>query len=373
MSSYNDIRKIKYTKNPTDPVSLHEYIIFEDAHAKEKYVVFKFSNNVNQHLFSLKFEVLQYNKDNELLEKSVVLHSDFVAEANELFVPDAKLKVNFECQSLEVSLEEAEFDRVVWSNGEFSDNSYRFATYAETVAKPKPVSKEEDANKKQSVKKAKNTVKNGFNMRNLFRANKAVFPAVFNVFLCVILIALVVLSIFYLNRKTGAFTLDSFIVKESSLGEVTVLSYNGESEEAKIPSKLGEYYVTKIADGAFVGSTVKTVVLATEKPLTVETGAFKNCKKLISVTSNSKATVTVMESAFYNCTALATFNVPTARLSAKCFDGSNAIDTLRFHSVLFTDGKLLDLFNGLDSLHLKGLYMTIQPDTVEFFKNVYVG
>ena len=47
MSSYNNIRKIKYTKNPTDVVALQEYIIFEDSHANEKYVVFRFSNNVN--------------------------------------------------------------------------------------------------------------------------------------------------------------------------------------------------------------------------------------------------------------------------------------------------------------------------------------
>ena len=48
MSSYNRVEKIKYAKDPTDVVSLDEYIVFENARAEEKCVVFKFSNNLNQ-------------------------------------------------------------------------------------------------------------------------------------------------------------------------------------------------------------------------------------------------------------------------------------------------------------------------------------
>ena len=54
MSSYNNIRKIKYTFNPADPVTLKEYILFEDYRDKNKFAVFKFANNVNQHLRAIK-------------------------------------------------------------------------------------------------------------------------------------------------------------------------------------------------------------------------------------------------------------------------------------------------------------------------------
>ena len=376
MSSYNNIRKIKYTKTPSDIVSLHEYIIFEDSHAKEKYVVFKFANNVNQRLLAFKFEVLQYNKDNELLEKSVVVHDNFIADANDLFVPNAKLKVNFECESLEVKLESASFDRVVWSGGEFSDNSYRFESYAETVAKPvkvTPVETDGKNSKKDKIKK-QNKNKFDFNIKNIYRRNKAVFPAVFNVILCVIVIGLVVFSTFYFKRVTGAFEIGDFIVKENSPGYVTVLEYKGEKEDVVISSTLElkdeVYYVTKIAGGAFRNSSVKSVAFTTGKAVVIETGAFSNCGSLMSVSGESSCgEITVMEGAFTDCKALSSFSVPTALLCSKCFDGTNNIKNLRFNRVVFNDGKLLDIFNGLKSISLNSLYMNAEV-TASFLEGV---
>ena len=358
MSSYNNIRKIKYTKSPSDIVSLQEYIIFEDSHAKEKYVVFRFSNNLNQHLLGFRFEVLQYNKDNELLEKSTVIHENFVAEANDLFVPNAKLKINFECESLEVRLETATFDRVIWSDGEFKDNSYRFESYAETVSKPvHTTQKEPDKSKPKGKKKNKNKIKNklGFNIKNISSRNRPKFPAVFNVFLCLLVIGLVIFSSFYFKRVTGAFSIDGFVVKESSLGYVTILEYNGKKDEVEIPSilktKSNSYSVSKIAKGAFANSKIKSVNIKTERSLVIETGAFKDCSKLTDVTGEEYCSdIILMEGAFKDCKALISFTVPTAQLCSKCFDGTNNIKNFVFDSVVFEGGKLLDVFNGLDSI-----------------------
>ena len=376
MSSYNNIRKIKYTKNPSDIVTLHEYIMFEDSHAKEKYVVFKFSNNVNQRLLGFKFEVLQYNKDNELLEKSTVVHDNFIADANDLFVPNAKLKVNFECESLEVKLESASFDRVAWSGGEFTDNSYRFDSYAETVKnpeKPTPAAVESQA---KTEKKHKGRL--DFNIRNIFRRNKAAFPAVFNVFLAIIVIGLVVFSTFYFKKVTGAFAVDNFIVSESSPGFVTIISYTGDKDNVEIPSSLYDgkegYYVIKIGKNAFLNSSVKSIEINTEKELRIERGAFTNCSKLVSVTASSSCgKIEVMGGAFTDCTALTTFRVPTAKLSSKCFDGTNNIKNLAFYEVLFdvNEGKLLDIFSGLKSANFAGLNfnkMSEAPDS--FFEGI---
>ena len=377
MSSYNNIRKIKYTKNPTDIVTLHEYIIFEDSHAKEKYVVFKFSNNVNQRLLGFKFEVLQYNKDNELLEKSVVVHENFVAEANDLFVPNAKLKINFECESLEVRLESASFDRVIWSDGEFKDNSYRFEQYAETLTKKgeKPAPAAESKQHQKAAEPKQNKNKLDFSIKNIFRRNKAVFPAVFNVILCVIVIGFVIFSTFYFKRVTGAFAVGDFILEESSPGYVSIVNYTGNSESVTIPSNFedGRYYVIKIAKGAFGNSTVKGVEFKTEKSLTIETGAFANCGNLASVTgTKSCGDITLMEGAFTDCSALTSFTVSTAQLCRKCFDGTNNITILVFDSVVFSDGKLLDIFNGISSITLDNILFNITdmdvPDS--FFDGV---
>ena len=59
MSSYNSIEKIKYTDSLSDAVSLDEYIVFGNEKREEKYVVFRFSNNVDQKLLGMKFEVNQ--------------------------------------------------------------------------------------------------------------------------------------------------------------------------------------------------------------------------------------------------------------------------------------------------------------------------
>ena len=359
MSSYNNIRKIKYTKSPSDVVTLHEYIIFEDSHAKEKFVVFKFSNNVNQRLLSFKFEVLQYNGNNELLEKSVVVHENFVAEANDLFVPNAKLKLNFGCESLEVKLVSASFDRVAWNDGEFTDNSYRFDSYAEKVLKPaKAVKTSGKEDTKPAAKKQKHK-KLGFNIKNIFRRNKAVFPAVFNVILSIIIIGLVVASTFYFKSVTGAFAVDDFILLESSPEYVTVLNYTGNEENVAIPSKLEDRYnVIKIANGAFANSRVKKVEIMTQKSLLIETGAFSRCGSLIEVSAASSCgEITLMEGAFTNCTALTTFAVPTAKLCSKCFYGTDNIRSLVFDNVVFSGGKLLDIFNGLESISFDFLFM----------------
>ena len=375
MSSYNNIRKIKYTKNPSDVVSLQEYIIFEDSHAKEKYVVFKFSNNLNQRLLGFKFEVLQYNKDNELLEKSVVLHEDFTAEANDLFVPNAKLKVNFECESLEVKLASASFDRVVWSDGEFQDNSYSFDSYAETVAKPARGANATDVKKKPNEKDKNKKNKLGYNIKDIFRRNKAGFPTVFNVFLCIVFVGLIVFSTFYFKNATGAFSVEDFVVQESSSGYVTILDYAGNEEDIEIPSILETeddvYYVAKIAKGAFSNSSIKSIEIKTERSLLIETGAFSNCSNLTEVIGASFCgEIIVMEGAFKNCTALNTFIVPTAELCSKCFDGTNNIKNLEFYMLEDRGKKLLDIFNGLNSISLNHLkyYFSNVPDN--FLENV---
>ena len=74
MSSFNNITKIKYNQNQSDPVSLCEYVLCSDTNNK-KVVVFKFKNNLNQQLSEIKFEVFQYDEKSfsELIRRAEVL------------------------------------------------------------------------------------------------------------------------------------------------------------------------------------------------------------------------------------------------------------------------------------------------------------
>lgn len=373
MSSYNNIRKIKYTKTPSDVVSLIEYIMFEDSRAKQKYVVFKFSNNVNQRLYEFKFTVLQYDAGRGLIEKSTVSHKDFIAEANDLFVPNAKLKLDFNCDSIEVKLESAVFDRISWVNGQFSDNPYRFDTYAESVAKanaPAPAEsnkkltkaekKAEKKNAKDVGRKDKKRNKAGYWIKNISRCNRAVFPSVFNVIMCVIFVGLIVFSAFYFKDTTGAFAFGDYVLCETSPGYVTVLDYTGEEQNLTLSSSLeaeseeASYTVSKIAKGAFSHSSLTTLTFNINRPLVIEEGAFVGLGELTQVNGNgSSGKITVMYGAFDGCSALAEFNVGTAELLAGCFKGADSLTRLAYSKILCS--KLLEVFDGLESVTLSSV------------------
>ena len=175
----------------------------------------------------------------------------------------------------------------------------------------------------------------------------------------------------YFQMTTGAFVVDDYVVKESSSGYVTILNYSGTEENIEIPSTLNDRYtVTKIADGAFRNSSIKSVEIKTSRELTIEKGAFKNCSNLVAVVGVDCGRVTLMEGAFTDCKKLTNFEVETARLSKKCFDGTNAIKTLIFDSVLFydDDAKLLDIFNGLESVTMSYYSNVSYPD--EFYTGI---
>ena len=208
MSSYNHIEKIKYTKNPSDVVALQEYIVFEDAKVQEKCVVFQFMNNLNHRLRELRFEVLQYDEEDDLLEKSVVVYDNFVSEPNATFVPNAKLQINFACKSLRVNLVSAAFDRVKWENGAFSDNSYRFEDYAKDSGAPSPAATAVAA--VEPAPAPKKIPKNGFRIKNVTRKNIAVFPKVFLAFVCIAVIAFVAVTLFLFRSSSKTFNIDGF-------------------------------------------------------------------------------------------------------------------------------------------------------------------
>ena len=143
MTSYKKTTKFKYTKNPSDVVVLREYILFEDSAQGSKSALLKFCNNLDQKLFGVQFEVYQYDEADSLIAKSLVVYDKFTAEANAEFVPKAKLKLSENCASISVKLISADFDRIRWEKGSFTDTGYEFKRY---VAEANKTQKEQENN-----------------------------------------------------------------------------------------------------------------------------------------------------------------------------------------------------------------------------------
>ena len=152
----------------------------------------KFCNNLDQKLFGVQFEVYQYDEADSLIAKSLVVYDKFTAEANAEFVPKAKLKLSENCASISVKLISADFDRIRWEKGSFTDTGYEFKRYVAEANKtpaprgeqPAPAAFAAPPEKKR--KKSKKTI--AFQMREVSAKNMAKFPLAFNILAAVLVI-----------------------------------------------------------------------------------------------------------------------------------------------------------------------------------------
>lgn len=283
MSSYNNIEKIKYTKSTSEVVNLKEYIVFENEREEEKYIVFKFVNEVNQQLLGMEFEVSQYNLEGALIETSVVIYDKVLSRANEEFVPNAKLKVNYNCKTISVRLLRAAYDRFLWDEGEYEDNSYSFEHYYrdEQVKKPAAVTNVK-GEKKEKEKKKKIRGKK-FVLKKQTKKNIARFPAFFLAFIFIAVSAFVGVSLYFFEKRSQKFTLEDFKLRIVSGKSVSIYGYVGNEDTVVVPQEIGKYTVYMIESGAFTDCKMKEVKI--EADVVIEEHAFVNCKKLEYINS----------------------------------------------------------------------------------------
>ncbi|MDE6667027.1 MAG: leucine-rich repeat domain-containing protein [Clostridia bacterium] len=347
MSSYNNIEKIKYASDDC-VVTLDEYIVFENERAEKKYVVFKFSNNVNQQLLGMEFEVSQYDIDNNLIEKSVVIYNKFLAKPVQSFVPNAKLNVNYACKTLSVRLIQAAFDRFIWKEGQFLDNSYKFEHYAEDEDKA--------AAKKASsappvyifppnpaLAPARRKGELPFTAKNTTRKNLAKFPAVFNTIACLLAVGAIIFAVFHFANNTDEFSVDNFDFKiiDSKAQTVSVIGYSGKEKDVVIPATVNEYTVLRIGKEAFQNSDIESVYFNSTM-LYIDEYAFNGCTKLEEV--ESEASIIVHSYAFNNCTALKTVFLPYASLLKNSFNGCTSVNYIKYGSI--GTNTIDDVFGG---------------------------
>ena len=360
MSSYNNIEKIKYASEDC-VVNLEEYIVFEDERAEQKFVVFKFANNVNQQLLGMEFEVSQYDVEGNLVEKSVVIYNKFLAKPVQSFVPNAKLKVNYACKTLSVRLILAAFDRFVWKEGQFLDNSYKFEHYAsdedaEAAKKFRPAAPVKVKEQKPAPAPKRRKGKLPFTAKNATKKNIAKFPAVFNAITCILAIACIGLSVYFFNLKSTSFVIDDIYYEIQEGGEVktvAVTGYDGEEKNLTVPAQVNGYTVVRVKEKAFENSDIETVKFSSTY-LYIEGYAFGGCTQLKTVISVAEATV--MGYAFENCTKLETVILPDATLLKYSLNGCSGLKNL-------TIGK-----NGADGL--EELFGGKVPANLEYVEGV---
>ena len=300
MSLYNNIEKIKYSKATSEVINLKEYIVFENERKQEKYVVFKFVNNVSQQLLGMEFEVFEYNIDGDIVESTVVVYDKPLAGPNAEFVPNAKLKVNYACKTISVKLHKAAYDRFLWKEGEYEDNSYKFEHFhrdeqSRGTAPAAPAKKERIPNPPR--KKPQKVSGKKFELKNQTKKNIARFPAVFLAFVFIAASVFVGVSLYFFKDRSKRFTLQDYKLRlvDATAKTVSIYGYVGEDDELVIPGKIGDYTVTRIQSGAFKDCKATSITINVDPSANgwyyIEKEVFVNCKNLSYVYSEGEIIV----------------------------------------------------------------------------------
>lgn len=367
MSSYNSIEKIKYTENLSDAVSLDEYIVFGNERKEEKYILFRFYNSVDQKLLGMKFEVSQYDMHEHLIEKSVVIYNNFLAKANSSFVPKAKLKVAYACTRISVRLIQAAFDRVMWNEGEYVDNSYKFEHYArderyiEEKQRPR-----EQPDKRVQTKTERVDDTSRFTIKNITKKNIAVFPKVFYWITCILLILGLAASVWLFPKLSKRFTLQGYDLELLADNTVKLIGYEGDEEELIVPQTIDDYEITQIGKGAFSYLSTTKITLP-KSVMFIEAGAFRSMKALQSVSCYS-VSLTVEAKAFNSVTSLIEFDMAGAKLNKNCFYGCSNLSKITFNTTSVE--KFVDLFGETSHAVTVETFEGNYTDSDSFFEGV---
>lgn len=334
MSFFNNIEKITYYNNKSEVVSLTEYIIFEDEKLKQKYIIFKFQNNVNQVLRKIKFEVSQFDEEGNLVETAILEHAGFEVGANENFVPKAKMKANQDCKTIKVTTLYALFERVEWEKDEFKPVEYTVeefrGDFAKKAKKPKKAKVQTEQTvkekkqkpvkeKKVSAKKQKKLDKRTIVIKNVTKKNLTVSPKVWTIIFSILLFAFVIGTSFIYKGKANQFYDNGFEYTYVNDSEVVITDYDNKDKDVIIPESVDDLKVTSISDNAFENCTITSVKFTTS--ISVGKSAFKNCKNLSTI-SGANLIVNLEEHAFKNCTSLTEVVFGTAEhIAIGAFEG----------------------------------------------------
>ena len=336
MSSFNLIEKVKYNKPQNGVVFVREYIVFEDDHNDEKFVLFKLYNQLNQTLNHIIYEVLQYDSEERLIEKKILEYDNFNARAQECFVPKAKLRLHPKCKNIVCNLIKADFETIIWENGNFTKIPESFEGYRE-------IKKEVAGPKIKQPKKVNNKVKEKkkFYVKNIIARNTPKFSNIFTSILAVLSIVFFVVTIFIVGQDDKVYYKGiDYQINEDSL---IVVSCDYNLKEVYIPEKIDKKVVIAIADNAFAKSKVETVVINSET-INIGKKAFYECVNLVNFTA--KNIEKIGTNAFANCYKLTNFNVKSCKeVNPYAFSFCEALEFLDLKDALVNDNSFIGCNN----------------------------
>ena len=326
MSFFNNIEKLVYRKETVDPVLLLEYIKFSDEKRNEKYLVFKFKNNLTQQLKEMKVLVNLFDENNCLIGTTTFVYKNFIAKGLEEFVPKAKLLVNYATKYVEVKILYAHFDTLVWEEEKFTKLekvAYTDDTKVEKKSKkaPKKVEKEK---KPKGARKTK--------MKDISKKNRVVFPKVLAIILAVVLIGVTAFGVYYVSTYGRTLTSSDFEFEIVSSSKIAITKYIGDEEDVVIPATYKKYEVVSIEYKAFEYSIVETVEFESGK-ITIKGKAFYHCEELLSIVDENGAVRTAEKDAFYKCPSLEEVILPKAKVLTGAFVECDVLTSLSVNSV----------------------------------------
>ncbi len=109
-------KKFQYNEYEEDVVRLSQYIFLE-TDLNEKHAIFNFHNQFTESIKSVNFVAIQFDNNDEVLNKTKLKYDGFEAKGNTFFVPKLKLLITEGCEKLEVYVEEATFDNYYLIDG----------------------------------------------------------------------------------------------------------------------------------------------------------------------------------------------------------------------------------------------------------------
>lgn len=391
MSSFNDIKKVTYSDNRDSIVALKEYILVKDETSKKQYIIFKFQNNLNQELSKMTFDVMQYDSDNFMIKKSTIKYEDFIVDRGEVFVPKLKMEADIFCNTIQIELTYAKFERVEYVNKVLKPIPFTHKDFVESKEKPiKPSKKEQQLLEKKRIKELKKNSKESdkrkMEVLDVTNRNKPRVSAVLTIILSLCLVIFVATTV-VLNAINGKlYNSGDYMYEKIDSNTAKIHKYYGKEENIIIPEKIDNYNIVEIDKKAFKDSNCYSISFS--QPITINANAFencselsaiegidniisigpeafRNCSKLTSITTKELDFVGVR--AFENCTSLTSLSIPNALIDTEAFKGCSSLTKLDIRDT--NTASMCDVF-GDDSISLVTLSISRGTINTGYFKKM---
>ena len=337
MTSYNSVKRIKYTNKATDEyVSLDEYILFESDNKDDKYIVFKFRNNIEQYLYEVGFVIYQYTEKDELVEKSSIEYKNFRAGNYETFVPDQKYKANKLCAYISVELKYALFEKLIYKDGVTKPIIYNFTDYLNDVKalemregygvklpadfnlkektenEPKNVVLSKTQKKELSKLKRKKIY-----LQDITKQNKTNAMPIFNIIFSTVLIIFIAFIAMSFKDKTTIVRIDGVrYYLDVWYDTATLQKVETDNDTFVIPDSIEGYKLKSIKSGAFQDSKIRILEIDADN-IDIQSGAFRNCTNLEIVSINGSARIRTY--AFVGCDNIKEIYCPNSQVNMNAF------------------------------------------------------